>query len=430
MRKSIRKAGVACGTVFASAGLALSTATGAGAATTAVAIGGLGTPDMHEVVITPLLGGKLARENDILDGVEWPAEAGRPGSSQNTLGESITIGIANLNTHFDAALDRLEAGEQFTVVGFSAGSLVVNDFMRELAQDPNAPTKEQVKFILVADSSRQALIKSGSKYNPRYDYTYLPAPETVYNIDVVTGEYDGAADLPDRWWNFLALANAIAGGIFVHVPMMFNDYAAITPDENITTVTNSKGGVTTTYLVPTAKLPIVQLLPFLASREAELKAKIDSAYSRNDDRLAASRTVATTSSLAAASSVVETDDVETDDASDVKEAVEVTSVSDDAAEDEGTAKSRGSENADADESADDVSSTDDEAETQAQEDADAADEAAAADSADADSADSDAKDAKESKEAKNTKESKESKVSDSSADSSDGPGSSDSGSSE
>ncbi|PRC42105.1 PE-PPE domain-containing protein [Mycobacterium sp. ITM-2017-0098] len=415
MRRSIRKAGVACGTVFASAALAITTATGAEAVTTAVAVGGLGTPDMHEVVIAPLLGGKLDRENVILDGVEWPATAGAPGSSQLTLGQSITVGITNLNTHFDAALDRLSPGEQFTVVGFSAGSLVVNDFMRALALESDAPTKDQVKFILVADSSRQALIKSGSKYNPRYDYTYLPAAETIYDIDVVTGEYDGAADLPDRWWNFLALVNAMAGGIFVHVPMMFSDYEAVTPDENITTVTNSKGGVTTTYLVPTKTLPIVQLLPFLKPREAELKAKIDAAYTRNDDRLAATSSVARTSSLATTSSVVETADVETDDAADVQEAVEVTTVSDDAADDEGSTKSRGSENADADVDADDVSSTDDEAE--AQEDADAAD-TADADSADADSAetDSDAADSTDS---------------DSSASaSSDGSGSTDSGSSE
>lgn len=304
MRRSIRKkAGLACGAVFASAAMAVSTSVGAQAVTTAVAIGGLGTPDMHEVVISPLLGGKLARENDVLQGVKWPAEAKRPGTGQ-TLGQSITVGITNLGVQFDNAFARLEAGEQFTVVGFSAGSLVVNDFMRELANDPNAPTKDQVKFILVADSSRQKLLNDTSKYNPQYDYTYRPAPQTVYDIDVVTGEYDGAADLPDRWWNFLALANAIAGGIFVHVPMMFSDYEAVTPEENITRVTNTLGGTTTTYLVPTKTLPLVQLLPFLKSREAELKAKIDAGYSRNDDRLAAA-TAGTARALAAPEATAE-----------------------------------------------------------------------------------------------------------------------------
>lgn len=281
MRRSIRKAGVACGAAFASAALAITTSAGASAVTTAVAVGGLGTPDMHEVVISPLLGGKLARENDILDGVEWPAQAKRPGTGK-TLGQSITQGIASLSDHFDDALARLEAGEQFTVVGFSAGSLVVNDFMRELASDPNAPAKSQVKFILVADSSRQKLLDGSSKYNPQYDYTYRPAPATAYDIDVVTGEYDGAADLPDRWWNFLAVANAIAGGIFVHVPMMFANYEDPNVARVLSTETNDLGGVTTTYLVKAKTLPLVQLLPFLKSQEASLKAKIDAGYSRND----------------------------------------------------------------------------------------------------------------------------------------------------
>lgn len=386
MRRSIQNASVACGAVVASAALAVTTATGAAAVTTAVAVGGLGTPDMHEVVIAPLLGGKLDRENEILDGVEWPAQAGAPGSSQLTLGQSITVGIANLNTHFDAALARLATGEQFTVVGFSAGSLVVNDFMRELALDSTAPTKSQVKFILVADSSRQALIKSGSTYNPRYDYTYRPAPETVYDIDVVTGEYDGAADMPDRWWNVLAVVNAIAGGLFVHVPMMFSDYEAVTPEDNITTVTNSKGGVTTTYLVPTKTLPLVQLLPFLKSQEASLKAKIDAGYSRNDDRLAA-----TAVARSSAAPVVESDAVE--------EAADTTALSNDAAGDEvtvTTTKTRSDKNADLDEEIADEDTTDGasaaDEEAEAQEDADSADSADAVKDDESDTDDTDAGD--------------------------------------
>lgn len=424
MRRSIRKASVACGAAFASAAVALTTATGAGAVTTAVAIGGLGTPDMHEVVISPLLGGKLARENDILDGVEWPAQANSPGTGKLTLGQSIKVGITNLGTHFDDAYARLAPGEQFTVVGFSAGSLVVNDFMRVLAADPDAPGKDQVKFILVADSSRQKLIEGGSKYNPKYDYTYQPAPETAYDIDVVTGEYDGAADMPDRWWNFLAVMNAIAGGIYVHVPMMFSDYAAVTPDENITVVTNSKGGVTTTYLVPTKTLPIVQLLPFLKPREAELKAKIDAAYSRNDDRTtttSVARSFAATAdvqdSVEQASSTVETPEVE--DASE-------TTV--DADEGPAPTKSRGASTA-VDADTDEVSSTDDSEESSAADDeADAADADDA--KADADAA-KDADDASDATESTDSTKSKDSTDSGSSADaSSDGSGSSDSGSSE
>ena len=416
MRRSIRKAGVACGAAFASAALAMTTSTGASAVTTAVAVGGLGTPDMHEVVITPLLGGKLADENDILDGVEWPAEAKRPGSGL-TLGQSITQGISSLSDHFDDALARLEAGEQFTVVGFSAGSLVVNDFMRELAADPNAPTKSQVKFILVADSSRQKLLDGAeSKYNSQYDYTYRPAPETVYDIDVVTGEYDGAADMPDRWWNFLAVANAIAGGIFVHVPMMFADYEDPTVARVLSTVENSKGGVTTTYLVEAKTLPLVQLLPFLKPREAELKAKIDAGYSRNDTVATATfaaRSAAVPEAADEASAAVE-DDAEVDstdaDVEGTKDAAESDSDAGEADESHIRTTKASKNEEDADEDAEASKSDEDEAE--AAEDADKADSDAAADDGD-------------------DKDSGSTTDSDSSGgSSSDGTGSSDSGSSE
>lgn len=408
MRRSIRKAGVACGAAFASAAVALSTATGASAVTTAVAVGGLGTPDMHEVVINPLLGGKLARENEILDGVEWPAEAKRPGTGL-TLGQSITQGIASLSDHFDDAVARLEAGEQFTVVGFSAGSLVVNDFMRELAADPNAPKKSQVKFILVADSSRQKLLDGAEKYNPQYDYTYRPAPDTIYDIDVVTGEYDGAADMPDRWWNFLAVANAIAGGIFVHVPMMFADYEAVTPEENITTVVNSKGGTTTTYLVPTKTLPLVQLLPFLKSQEAELKAKIDAGYTRNDVRTTTATFAARSAALPAAVEEVSTAvEDEADVVDDTQDAAESDSAAGDV--DDSHAQTTKASKNEADEDAEASKSDEDEAEA----------------AEDADTADSDAAEGDEDDE-----DSTSTTDSDSSGDSSsDGTGSSDSGSSE
>ncbi|BBX71374.1 hypothetical protein MPSYJ_48350 [Mycolicibacterium psychrotolerans] len=89
------------------------------------------------------------------------------------------------------------------------------------------------------------------------------------------------ADFPDRWWNLLAVANAVAGSIFVHVPVMFADLSTV-PAENIDVDLDTKGGITTHYLVPTEKLPLVRLFPSLASREAELKAAIDAGYSRND----------------------------------------------------------------------------------------------------------------------------------------------------
>lgn len=288
MRVRMRKARVACGGAFAAVVLGVSTAASGWAASTALVIGGIGTPTMHDLVMSQLLGGALSDVERV--SVDWPAEA-RPytGAEDLTLGASIDVGITNLNAEIDAALARLSRdengnvinGERVTVVGLSAGSLVVTEVLRQLVEDPDAPDSRDINFVVVADSSRQEIIDDTERYNPVYDYTYRPAPETEYDTIVVTAEYDGFADFPDRWWNVLAVANAMAGSIFVHIPAMFADLTEV-PAENITVDVNSKGGSTTHYLVPAERLPLVQLIPSLAPQEAALKESIDKGYSRND----------------------------------------------------------------------------------------------------------------------------------------------------
>lgn len=277
---SLRKTGVACGAIFASAALTLSTASMAEAANRAVIIGGISTPSMSDTLMAPLLGGAYKNQQRV--SVNWPAQAGpMTGKTHLTLGQSITAGKTNLTTQINSALGQLGAGEKVTVVGLSAGSLVVNEVLRDLAANANAPGKDKITFVVVADSSRQNIIDDNAKYNKNFDYTYRPAPETKYDVVVITGEYDGMADFPDRWWNTLAVTNAIAGALYQHVPVMYADLSKV-PAKNIKVAVNPVGGKTTNYLVPAAKLPLVRMFPSLAPREAELKAKIDAAYIRND----------------------------------------------------------------------------------------------------------------------------------------------------
>ena len=313
MRHSFKRAGVACGTLLASAALALSTATGALGANTALIIGGISAGSMSDILMKPLLDNKFVNQKRV--NVQWPAEAA-PFSGDITLGSSITQGITNLNNGITAQLGQLGAGEKVTVVGLSAGSLVVNEVLRGLSTNANAPDKSELTFILVADSSRQKLIDK-ARYSSRDDYTYQPPPDVKYDVIVVTGEYDGLADRPDRWWNFLALANSMAGSFLVHVPMMYTtdpqvliDEAAATggTSKRVWTETNSLGGKTTHVLIPTATLPLVQMFPSLKPREAELKAKIDAGYERNDVVNASAMRM-----LAAAPAEVEEADDSTDD---------------------------------------------------------------------------------------------------------------------
>lgn len=285
-----RKAGVVCGAAAAAAVMTVCVASPGWSASTALVVGGIGTPTLHNVVMNELLGGAL-RDYDQRRAVNWPAQA-RPytGADDLTLGASIRVGTANLNAEIDAALNRLERdeagnpreGERVTVVGLSAGSLVVTEALREWQTDgEDNPDADEINFVVVADSSRQQIIDDTERYNRTYDYTYRRAPLTPYDTVEVTGEYDGLADFPDRWWNLTAVANALAGAAVRHIPAMFSDLSQV-PEENITVTRNLLGGTTTRYLVPAQRLPLVMLNPSLAPREAELKAVVDRGYSRND----------------------------------------------------------------------------------------------------------------------------------------------------
>ncbi len=295
-----RSVGISLASIGCAASLALATATSAGAANTALMVNGFGAGDLNFLEMASILGGKFGGYQRI--NVSWPQQA-RPitGADSLLLGESIDIGADNLDTALDSALAQLKPGEHVTLVGLSAGALVVNEELRRLLTDPEAPAKNQLKVVVAADSSRMLFNLSNKNQHligKILKYTYTPPPVTAYDTTVVTAEYDGFADFPDRP-KPIAVLNAIAGAALVHVPAMLTDLSTV-PSSNIKTTTNSVGGVTTSYLIPAQQLPLVQLIPSLKPREAELKKTIDSAYSRNDNAAPAQSAV----SPAPASSVV------------------------------------------------------------------------------------------------------------------------------
>lgn len=316
MRSPFRAAAAALVSLFAVLLLGFTSAIGPAGAGTALVVGGIANPRVSDLIMSNLLNKRFA--NDIREDIEWPAQAAPfTGRNHKTLGQSIAEGQTTLYQKI------LDSETPVTVVGLSAGSLVVDEVMRMLLDSPDfAPSKENLTFVIVADSSRQRFINQ-VKYNSRFDYTYQPAPVTQYDVIVVTGEYDGFADFPDRPWNLLALINAYAGMITEHMPSAFADLDAV-PEENITVDVNELGGKTTHYLVPAKTLPIVKLLPFLKSREDSLRARIEKAYIRNDDKssAAASRQTAGRSAVAAPGS-----DVADEPADDVESATVAENVS-------------------------------------------------------------------------------------------------------
>lgn len=289
--------------VVASAGTAAAIAlTGAGAVQAAnVALmvngiaGGTGLPDL---VMANVLGGMFGdyqRQN-----ISWPQQA-RPVTGPNSLllGESIDQGVANLDAALESALAQLGPGEHVTLVGLSAGALVVDEAIRRISAEPNAPDKSVLNVVVAGDSSR--MLFNTNRYDAILRYRYTPPVETKYDTTVVTAQYDGFADFPDRPANVVAVANAIAGMVTGHVPRMLTGLSTV-PTSNITVTTNSLGGVTTSYLVPAERLPLVQLVPALAPQEARLKKIVDAAYRRNDTGSTAAAAPNTPEPVAAAAS--------------------------------------------------------------------------------------------------------------------------------
>jgi hypothetical protein len=250
-------------------------------------LSGLGGAAMPDMLMAEVLGGMFGSYDR--HGIPWPQPSRPFGPIPVTLGGAITVGADNLDAAIDDALTRIGPDEHVTVVGLSAGSLVVDETLRRLAADPDAPDESQLNFIVVGDSSRFSF--NQGRHDKFLDFTYTAPAETKYDTTVVAAEYDGFADYPDRQWNLLAISNAIAGEMLLHVPSMFTDLSEA-PADSVTVATNDQGGVTTTYLLPSNNLPIVQLLPLLIVVEPTLKRLVDSAYTRHDKTSIAASTAA------------------------------------------------------------------------------------------------------------------------------------------
>ena len=280
MHTKIRSAGLGVVSVVGASLLTLGIATPAMAADKVVMIGGISVGTIPPRIV-PLIAGGMYNDDDVTTAV-WPAQAAPyTGKHDLTLGASIKIGVASLQTAVNQALASATGNETVTILGMSAGSLVVDELMRQWETTGTGPDPSKLNIVVEADSSRQATIK-GPVYNKQYNYTYQPPVEVPYNITVVTREYDGTCDFPDRVWNLLAVMNAMDGAIVLHDGTFLTDLNTVPASDITVSAPNSLGGVTTSYLIPTETLPLVTLNPWLAPYEAKLKAKIDKAYTRND----------------------------------------------------------------------------------------------------------------------------------------------------
>ena len=203
--------------------------------------------------------------------------------------ESIAIGAGK------AVDDVHNAAGPSVISGLSLGAMTADAAQRALDADPGRPPASAVSFIVAGDLSRATPLSTGigsffpvGFRIPLLGWTVArPPSESPYDTVVVVGEYEWAADPPNRPWNLLADLNALVGFNYNHSPAALTTPAQV-PPENIVTTTNSEGATTTTYLVPSPELPLLKpfdkiLAPAVISAVNHvLKPMVDRGYSRYD----------------------------------------------------------------------------------------------------------------------------------------------------
>jgi len=215
-----------------------------------------------------------------------------------SIGESVAQGADN-------TIATVQQDGPGTVLGLSEGAMVVNAVQARLATDPNAPPPDQLSFAVFGDPIGQHAFGEGwLRQNfpvgatvPSMDFVIPPPVESQYDTYSFVSPYDSIADWPDRTDNWMALANAIAGLATGHTAVAFTSPSNV-PARNIVTTVNSRGGKTTTLMIPEQHLPLVMPFKYLGIDEgtlnrldAVLKPMVDSGYSRNDDPATAPITV-------------------------------------------------------------------------------------------------------------------------------------------
>ena len=151
-------------------------------------------------------------------------------------------GVASLDAAIDTTIGTTP-NTKVVVFAYSNGAQVAEHWLAEHADDPDAPSANQLSFVLLGNSTRA--------YGG-VDAGWDVAPQTQYHVVDVARQYDLTVDFPDNPFNLLALANVFAGLVFMH------DYRPV----NITDPANFVWtvGNTTYVLVPTENLPLLEPL--------------------------------------------------------------------------------------------------------------------------------------------------------------------------
>ncbi|WP_161600590.1 PE-PPE domain-containing protein [Mycolicibacterium hodleri] len=204
------------------------------------------------------LQGAMCQGDNVCQSVEYPASRSR---------FSRPAGVLALT----AALQ--EVDQPITIFAYSQGAEVVEGTLAEMTEHGNAPAAADLSIVLIGNPARR---------HGGIDVAFGgPAmPTSPFQVTDIVQQYDPIGDFPQNPFNMLALANALAGLLYVHA-----DYANVSVDDpaNISWTE----GNTTYVFVPTEKLPLLAPLRQMGFNEladtlnAPLKQIVEAGYHRD-----------------------------------------------------------------------------------------------------------------------------------------------------
>ncbi|BBX96002.1 PE family protein [Mycobacterium lacus] len=204
-----------------------------------------------------------------------------------TYDQSTVQGAGYLHT---AIMQKVAAGGDVVVLGFSQGSTVATLEMRYLETLPAAarPSPEQLAFVLLGNPNNPnggILARFPGLYLQSIGLTFNGAtPVTEYPTTIYTTQYDGFADFPQYPLNIPADLNALLGIYYSH-----GLYQELTPDQVASGVVLpvSSPDINSTYiLIPNEDLPLLRPFrgivpePVLDLVEPDLRVIIELGYDR------------------------------------------------------------------------------------------------------------------------------------------------------
>ncbi|HEY7053218.1 MAG TPA: PE-PPE domain-containing protein, partial [Mycobacterium sp.] len=167
----------------------------------------------------------------------WPVYGGLTGLRFD---QSVAQGVVDLDTALRAQLTEADPPSKVVIFGYSQSGTIVTNELRNLAANPaTAPPAGQLENVVIGDPNRPhgGILSMLPGFRiPILGVTFNgPMPtDTGYKLVDISFKYDAISDFPQFPIDLLAVANALAGYVYIHGTYPSDNPYGYTPAQLLT----------------------------------------------------------------------------------------------------------------------------------------------------------------------------------------------------